>query len=171
MRKDWQRTIKVIPSGVQTYSKQPSMYVDGVYPKYSGGKYIDYTCALGVGLYDNVSSLPHWEETILAEKLIELIPSAEMVRFFKTGSEANSAGVKVARFLTKKKGIAYSGYHGWHDWGNMYKFELNNLKSLEILFKTRKIGVVILEPYIYDPPLFLNKIIDYIICFVVIYLV
>ncbi len=54
----WDRTIKVIPDGVQTISKMPSKHIEPLYPKYidwakgayvySGEKkYIDYPCGLG----------------------------------------------------------------------------------------------------------------------------
>lgn len=56
----WQRGISVTPLGVQTFSKAPNQYVEGVAPKYiergkgshvwnvDGNEYIDYT--MGIGL-------------------------------------------------------------------------------------------------------------------------
>ena len=56
--------------------------------------------------------------TRLAEKLVELIPGAERVLFFKTGTCATSAAVRLARAYTSKNIIFSSGYHGWQDWSN-----------------------------------------------------
>jgi glutamate-1-semialdehyde 2,1-aminomutase/spore coat polysaccharide biosynthesis protein SpsF len=52
----------------------------------------------------------------LAATLCHLIPCAEMARFFKTGSEATSAAVRIARAVTGRVHVAMCGYHGWHDW-------------------------------------------------------
>jgi glutamate-1-semialdehyde aminotransferase len=202
----WKKTSKLIPCGVQTLSKMPDKFIQGQYPIYLEGgigckvsdgqySYIDYPCGLGAillgysipevnfAIVDQlwkgaIFTLPSILETKLAEKLNKLIPCAEQMRFLKTGSEATTAAVRIGRSYTGKMGIAYCGYHGWHDWFTcdtpknkgipefnkslMHKFEYNNLKSLEDIFKTYSdIGVVILEPYIYDEPKdkFLHKII------------
>ena len=52
----------------------------------------------------------------LAEKLIEIHPWADMVKFARTGGEANSIAVRIARISAKNHKIAVCGYHGWHDW-------------------------------------------------------
>ena len=39
-----------------------------------------------------------------------------MVRFTRTGGEANSVAIRIARAATGKDNIAICGYHGWHDW-------------------------------------------------------
>jgi len=51
----------------------------------------------------------------LAEKLVEIVPSAEVCRFFKTGSEATHAAVRTARHYTGREKVARRGYHGWFD--------------------------------------------------------
>ena len=56
------------------------------------------------------------EEVVLAELLCELHPWAEMVRYARTGGEAMSIAVRIARAYTGKDKIAFCGYHGWHDW-------------------------------------------------------
>ena len=61
-------------------------------------------------------SLPTEREVLLAEKLVEIIPCAEMVRFLKNGSDATTAAIKVARAYTGYPIIYTNGYHGWHDW-------------------------------------------------------
>ena len=58
-------------------------------------------------------SLPHKLELEVAEKLIEIIPCAEKVRFAKNGTDATSASIRIARAYTGKEHIAVCGYHGW----------------------------------------------------------
>jgi len=205
----WDDTIKVISNGVQTLSKQPDKFVEGVYPIYleqgngawvwddNGKSYIDYPLGLGAILLGHsipeinkavtkqinkgsLFTLPSYLETILAKKITEIIPSAEKVRFLKTGSEATSAAVKIARAYTKKEHIAYCGYHGWHDWYTVatpkkdgipkvyrdyiHNFVYNDIWSLENIFELYKneMACVILEPYIYDEPQdnFLNRVVE-----------
>jgi glutamate-1-semialdehyde aminotransferase len=63
-----------------------------------------------------MSSLNCPEEVYLAEKLIEMNPWADMVRFARSGGEANAIAVRIARAASGKDNVAVCGYHGWHDW-------------------------------------------------------
>lgn len=72
--------------------------------------------ALNAAALGAVSGLPHISEVELAERLCDTIPCAEQVRFFKSGAEAVSAAVRVARTATGRSRIICSGYFGWHDW-------------------------------------------------------
>ena len=63
-----------------------------------------------------IFSLPSTLEMQLSELLVSLIPSAEMVRFGKNGSDATTAAIRLARAFTNRDLIAVAGYHGWHDW-------------------------------------------------------
>lgn len=74
--------------------------------------------ALQAAALGNVAGLPHVTEVELAERLCETIPCAEQVRFFKTGAEAVSAALRVARAATGRAKAVCSGYFGWHDWAN-----------------------------------------------------
>jgi glutamate-1-semialdehyde aminotransferase len=141
----WTRAERVIPCGTQTLSKAPSQFVRGVYPKYlvrghgcrvvdaDGHEYIDYPMALGAILLGHgypavveaverqaregtLFTLMHPLEVEVAERLVELVPCAEMVRFVKNGSDATAAAVRLARAYTGRDRVAYCGYHGWHDW-------------------------------------------------------
>lgn len=125
-------------------------------------------------------SLPHELEYEVASLLIEHIPSAEMVRFGKNGSDVTSAAIRLARAYTDREFIAICGYHGWHDWyiGSTSRdlgvpeavkslsltFEYNNLQSLIDLFKKypNQIAGVILEPINFFPPenQFLTSVIE-----------
>jgi glutamate-1-semialdehyde aminotransferase/spore coat polysaccharide biosynthesis protein SpsF (cytidylyltransferase family) len=189
--KAWAETI--IPGASQTLSKGPSQYVQGVAPAFlarakgshvwdvDGNEYIDYPMALGpiiLGhcypavddavkrqLADGVSfSLPHPLEIEVAERLISMIPCAEMVRFGKNGSDATAGAVRLARAYTGRELIACCGYHGWQDWyigsttfnrgvpvpvRDLIKpFDYNNLDSLRRIFAEHsgKVAAVILEP-------------------------
>jgi glutamate-1-semialdehyde 2,1-aminomutase len=60
--------------------------------------------------------LPHRLEVEVAERLIELVPCAEQVRFLRTGAEATAAAVRIARTATARAHVIGSGYFGWLDW-------------------------------------------------------
>ena len=64
----------------------------------------------------NMSTLNSPQEVYLAEKLIQLHPWANMVRFARSGGEANAIAIRIARAASGKDNIAICGYHGWHDW-------------------------------------------------------
>jgi glutamate-1-semialdehyde 2,1-aminomutase len=52
----------------------------------------------------------------VAERLASMFPCAERVLFFRTGSCATTAAVRLARVFSGKSKVLTSGYHGWHDW-------------------------------------------------------
>jgi glutamate-1-semialdehyde 2,1-aminomutase len=64
----------------------------------------------------NMTTLNCPDEVYLAEKLIEMHPWSSMVRFARTGGEANSIALRIARAASGKDKVAICGYHGWHDW-------------------------------------------------------
>ena len=121
------------------------MFVEGAYPVFlergrgcrvwdvDGNEYVDYVMSLAAVTLGyahpaideavrrqlergSLFSLPHPLEVEVSERLTRLIPCAQMVRFLKTGSEGNSAAVRVARAATGRDVIVYCGYSGWHDW-------------------------------------------------------
>ena len=59
----------------------------------------------------------HRHESALAELLVELVPSAELVRFGLSGSEMVQLALRVARAATgRQKVVKFEGhYHGWFD--------------------------------------------------------
>lgn len=140
-----ERALKVIPLGSQTFSKSYTQYPEGQSPLFlthgkggrvwdvDGNEYVDLVSALlpvvlGYGdpdvdraikdqLERGISfSLGTELEIELAERLVEIIPCAEMVRFGKNGSDATSAAIRLARAHTGRDRVAVCGYHGWHDW-------------------------------------------------------
>ncbi|ODT02243.1 MAG: hypothetical protein ABS52_14630 [Gemmatimonadetes bacterium SCN 70-22] len=99
----------------------------------SGRSLIDCTMALGsvaIGYGDeavsravlaavangNVSGLASTAEVEVAERLCEIIPCAEQVRFLKSGGEAVAAAVRIARTATARATVVGCGYFGWQDW-------------------------------------------------------
>ena len=63
-----------------------------------------------------MSTLNSIEELKFANKLIKIHPEFDMVKFARTGGEANAIAIRIARAKKKNKNIAICGYHGWHDW-------------------------------------------------------
>lgn len=112
-----------------------------------GNEYVDYLLAYGpliLGhcpppVVETVSEqlargtafgAPHETIVALAEKLVEIVPCYEMVRFNNSGSEAVQAVQRLARAFTgKSKIIKFEGhYHGWYD--NIYISHLPEALSM-----------------------------------------
>ena len=144
-RKTIERAEKVIPLGSQTFSKSRLQFPPGASPLFvshglggrvidvDGNEYVDLVNALLpniLGYCDpdvdyairrqltrGISmSLPTTLEVELAERLVKHIPSAEMVRFGKNGTDATSAAIRLARAATRRERVIAAGYHGWQDW-------------------------------------------------------
>ncbi len=123
-------------------------------------------------------SLPGILEAEVAELITEMVPSVEMVRFGKNGTDATSAAIRLARAYTGRDHIIVCGYHGWQDWyigsttrdkgvphlvsSLTHKFEYNNINSLENILREHegKVAAVIMEPMnvTYPEPGFLEKV-------------
>jgi glutamate-1-semialdehyde 2,1-aminomutase len=187
------RALQAMPLGSQTFSKSKTQYPLGVSPYFmvrakgcrswdaDGNEYIDFinslaavtlgyndddvTSAVSKQLQDGVIfSLPHPIETLVAEKIIEMVPCAEKVRFGKNGSDATAGAIRLARAFTGRDRVAVCGYHGWQDWyiGSTarnrgvpkatsdltHTFAYNDLESLEKLLieYPQQFAAVILEP-------------------------
>ena len=145
-QKLWKRAKRVIPGGNMLLSKRAEMFLPERWPAYfsrakgcrvwdlDGVEYLDMsimgigTNLLGYGQDEvddavrqvvsagNMSTLNCPEEVYLAERLIEIHPWAQMVRYARTGGEANAVGLRIARAATGRDKVAICGYHGWHDW-------------------------------------------------------
>ncbi len=175
--KELERAKKLIPGGVLGI-RRPYNFVDGEYPVFieegkggkitdiDGNEYIDYLCAYGpiiLGYRETevdeavikqirdrgfCFSLTQTYQNELAEKLTEIIPCSEMSLFVKTGSDATTTAVRLARSYTGRDKIMRCGYHGWHDWcvevkggipaklyEDVFEFHYNDLQGLEDLMK------------------------------------
>jgi glutamate-1-semialdehyde 2,1-aminomutase len=185
-----ERARKVIVGGGQPHKRtgppEPVIIARGKGSHFwdaDGNEYIDYLMAygpvlLGYGypkvieavaahsMNGNIFNVGHPLEIKLAEKLVELIPSAERVTYFVGGSDATTGAIKLARAYTGRDKVVRCGYHGWHDWchsgrGSLLatsaytlSMEFNNLESLERIFRDHRGGVacVILEIACHDQP-------------------
>lgn len=201
----WKRAKQVIPGGNMLLSKRVEMFLPEQWPAYfskakgckvwdlDGKEYIDM-CIMGIGTNTlgyghpeidevvrktidsgNMSTFNCPEEVYLAEKLVELHPWADMVRFARSGGEANAIAIRIARAASGKDKVALCGYHGWHDWylaanlgdeknlaghllpglepkgvpkslkDTVYPFTYNNYEELEALVNAHDIGVIKME--------------------------
>jgi len=158
-QKLYKRAKRIIPGGNMLLSKRPEMFLPEKWPSYfsrskgckvwdlDGNEFID-TSMMGIGTNilgyghpevdeavqkiirdGNMSTLNCPEEVYLAERLVELHPWANMVKFARSGGEINSVAVRIARASTGKDKIAVCGYHGWHDW--YLSSNLNNNQNLD----------------------------------------
>ena len=195
----------LIPGGTMLLSKRPEMFLPEQWPAYysrakgckvwdlDGKEYTDIfimgigTNILGYGQEQvdgavmktiqngNMSTLNCPEEVYLAERLVELHPWADMVRFARSGGEANAIAIRISRAASGKDKVAICGYHGWHDWylsanlnddenlaghllpgldpkgvpknlkNTVFPFNYNNYEELETLVNTHDIGVIKME--------------------------
>ncbi len=186
------RAEHTIPLGSQTFSKSRTQYPVGISPLYiekakgcevwdvDGNKYVDLVSSLAsvtLGYGDSrvnravrkqlkkgvTYSLPGTLEAEVAEMICNIVPSAEMVRFGKNGTDATTAAVRLARAYTGKDRIVVCGYHGWQDWyiGSTTRnkgvpqvtseltevFKYNDLQSLrKILSDRNDVACVVMEP-------------------------
>ena len=81
------------------------------------------------------------DEVYLAEKLISIHPWAKKVKFARTGGEANSLAIRLARATTKKEKIIVCGYHGWHDWYLSANLKKNNSLDTHLFPNLKTEGV------------------------------
>jgi glutamate-1-semialdehyde 2,1-aminomutase len=186
-------------------SKRPEMFLPNQWPTYfskakgckvwdlDGNEYIDMSI-MGIGTnilgyghpevdeavsktiqFGNMSTLNCPEEVYLAEKLIELHKWSDMVKFARSGGEANAIAIRIARAFSGRDKVAICGYHGWHDWylsanlnndngldghlfpglepngvprnlqGTVFPFNYNRFDELEALVKKHEIGVIKME--------------------------
>lgn len=192
----YSRATGLIPAYTQTLAKGPGQYIRGVAPKYllrgkgshvwdvDGNEFIDYNMAIGslslgyaypavdnairAQLEDGITfSMMHPSEVEVAELIREVVPNAEMVRYSKTGSDATSAAVRLARAYTGRSKVLCSGYHGWHDWyiavtdrnrgipqavqDLTFTFNYNDIQSV-IDSIDDDVACVILEPMVFEEP-------------------
>lgn len=76
------------------------------------------------------------EKVVAARRLLDVFPGAGRVVFFKTGSDAADAAVRIARVATGRDLILSSGYHGWHDWqlGMFPRFRFRDERHLNFRY-------------------------------------
>jgi len=186
----FEKSSRLVPGGVQGV-RRPYNYVPGEYPIFlssakggritdiDGNEYIDMLCAYGpiiIGyreeeidnaVIDQIKqggfcmSLTQPVQSQLAEKLRDVIPCCEKAIFAKSGSDATTAAVRVARGYTGRSKILRCGYHGWADWcvedkggippklyEDVYGFVYNDLDQVEDLMQTHDpdVAAIIITP-------------------------
>jgi glutamate-1-semialdehyde aminotransferase len=187
------RAKKVIPMASQTFSKCYTQLSVGAAPLFldrglhghvwdiDGNEYVDQVLSLAPIVLGyqypavdeavmrqmkkgTILSLPGVLEAEVAERIIEAVPCAQMVRYGKNGSDVTAGAVRVARAYTGREIVACGGYHGWQDWyiGTTTRsagvpestkqlaktFAYNDIASLEKIFAEypNQVAAVILEP-------------------------
>lgn len=196
-----ERANRLIPGGAHTYSKGDDQFPFNA-PKIidrglgctlwdvDGNEFTDLAMSLGTTLlghaYEPVIEAVRKElgkgvnfcrpsviEGELAEMLVDIIPSAEMVKFGKNGSDAVTAAVKLARAYTGRKYVvrcqddAFNAIHDWFIGSTVLtrgvpedvqaltlKFKYNDLDSCQKLFDQYpgQIACFLLEPVSSEVP-------------------
>ena len=181
----------LIPGGVLG-ARKPTDFIAGEYPIFlesgkgcrlydmDGNEFIDFLCGYGPiilgyrekevdeAVYKQIKekgfcfSLTQKYQNALAKKITELVPCAEMSIFLKTGSDATTASIRIARAHTNRVKVMRCGYHGWHDWcvemkggipskfyEDVFEFEYNNLRQLEDLLAAHgdETAAIIMTPF------------------------
>jgi len=191
----------VVPGGAHTYAKGDDQFPEGCAPimergsgcrvwDVDGNEYIEYgmglrAVTLGHGypaVADAVASQlghgtnfvrPSRLELEAAETFLGLVTRAEMVKFTKDGSTANTAAVKLARAFTGRERVALCVDHpffSYDDWAMVatpvrggipadvedltLTFHYNDLESVEELLQRHpgQIACFVLEPERTAPP-------------------
>lgn len=172
---------------MQTYKGTSPLYFKKAKGPYlwdvDGNRFIDYRASLGPIIlgysYHQVDkavkrqidagiiySMPSEKELDLAQLLVEIIPSAEMIRFLKTGAAAVNAAVRIARAYTGREIILSQGYHGWEDIfmaadkssnrgipnclsKQIHTFNYNDLQHAARIMKSKgnKVACIIVNPF------------------------
>ncbi len=149
---------KIIPGGTTLFSKRSELHLPDEWPAYfskgkktflwdmEGNKYLDMFCAVGTNVLgysndvvnksvknninkSNMSTFNCPEEVYLANNIIKHHSWSSMAKFTRGGGEANAVAIRIARSNTKRKNIAFCGYHGWHDW--YLSANINSKKNLD----------------------------------------
>lgn len=190
----WERSRRAIPGGVTHDSRHLApfpVYVERASGSkkwdVDGHEYVDYWMGHGALLLGHchpevVAALQeqagrathpgacHELEVRWAELVVRLVPSAELVRFTMSGTEATHLALRLARAYTgRPKVVKFTGhFHGWHDGvaaGVHPPYEVpfsagvpgatldqvllcppNDLKAVEGLLERGDVAAVILEP-------------------------
>ena len=187
----YEEACSLVPGGVLG-ARKPTDFINGEYPIFldtgkgcrltdvDGNEFIDFLCGYGPiilgyreaevddAVYKQIHekgfcfTLTQKFQNLLAKKLRELVPSSEMSIFLKTGSDATTASIRIARAYTKKLKVMRCGYHGWHDWcvemkggipekfwEDVFEFQYNRLDQLESLMKEHgsDTAAVIMTPF------------------------
>lgn len=181
----------LVPGGVLG-ARKPSDFIEGEYPIFfdqgkgcrlkdvDGNEYIDFLCGYGpiiLGYREEevddavirqikekgfCFTLTQKYQNELAKRIKQFVPCSEMSIFLKTGSDATTASIRIARAHTHRIKVMRCGYHGWHDWcvemkggipeklyEDVYEFHYNDLDHLSDLMKRHgdQTAAIIMTPF------------------------
>ena len=210
-QKLYRQAKKIILGGNMLFSKRPELFLPDHWPTYyskakgtyvwdlENRKYLDMICTPGPNILGysnkevdkevvkylkkgNMTTFNCPEEVELAKKITKIHPWSKMVKFARSGGEANAISIRIARAASKKDKIAVCGYHGWHDWylsinlsgkdklkehllpglnpngvprnlsQTVFPFQYNDIEGLEKILKKHDIGTIKLEVARYTIP-------------------
>jgi glutamate-1-semialdehyde aminotransferase len=210
-QKLYKQAKKVILGGNMLFSKRPELFLPDQWPTYfskakgthvwdlENKKYLDMICTPGPNILGysnneidnevikyvkkgNMTTFNCPEEVSLAKKITKIHPWSKMVKFTRSGGEANAISIRIARAASKKDKIAVCGYHGWHDWylsinlsgknnlkehllpglnpdgvpknlkQTVFPFNYNDIESLQKILKKHDIGTIKMEVARYSKP-------------------
>ena len=211
-QKLWIKARNLIAGNNMLFSKKSELFLPKYWPAYykktngckvidlNGNSYFDLSL-MGVGTNilgysnpkvdqkvmqvirdGNMSTLNNPNEVELAEMLLDINKWADQVKFARTGADASSIALRLARASTGKDQVAFCGYHGWHDWylssnlndtkaldkalmadlqtkgvpkflkGTSFPFRYNQIEDLKKIVSNKKIGAIIMEVSRNVPP-------------------
>ena len=130
---------KILRGASTLYSKRPELYFNKLWPNFfkksknvylwdlNGKKYLDFIFAVGTNtlgysnpkinaaviksiIQGNMTSLNCPEEYMLAKELLSIHNWADEAKFARSGGEANSIAIRLARSYTTKQNIVLCGY-------------------------------------------------------------
>ena len=208
----WMRAKRLIPGGNMLLSKRSELFLQAKWPSYysrssgvtvwdlDGNAFVDVgymgigTNILGYARPEvdsavrqavddgNLSTLNSPSEVFLAERLVQMHPWSDMVKFTRSGGEACAVALRIARAASGKDAVAFCGYHGWHDWylsanlasesnldqhllaglsplgvpralsGTARPFRFNDLDGLRSVLADGEVGTIFMEPERTVPP-------------------
>jgi len=187
----YKEALGLVPGGVLG-ARKPTDFINGEYPIFldkakgcrltdvDGNEFVDFLCGYGPiilgyreeevddAVYKQIRekgfcfTLTQKYQNLLAKKIRELVPSSEMSIFLKTGSDATTASIRIARAYTERLKVMRCGYHGWHDWcvemkggipskfyEDVFEFQYNRLDQLEHLMAKHgdNTAAIIMTPF------------------------
>ena len=191
----YEEACRIVVGGT-TQAKRPDLFIKGEYPIYAAGgegayiwdvdgnRFIDWIQGLGIIILGHrdpdvdeaaireiregfAFSMTRPIQNKLAKMLVDIIPCAELVHFFKLGSDATTVAVRLARIWTGRDKVVRWGYNGWHDWccdlnagiprgvrDDVFSFEYNNLESLAAVLNSHRdqVACVLMMPFETEAP-------------------
>lgn len=190
------RASRVIPGGMYGHMLANEHTLPPSYPQFydrgegaltwdvDGNRYLDFMCAFGpmllgyrnprvdaaataqLSVGDTLTG-PSPRMVELAELLTETVAHADWAMFAKNGTDATSAGVRIARAATGRSKFlkAAVAYHGANDWftprsagvtaedrANIVEFQYNDVASLEAALTAHAgdVAAIIVTPFRHD---------------------